>query len=151
MTVSDIHMLLLRAYLDGEDEVASKAREQLAGPNAMDGLAELVHAAFVVAAQRKFSPTWSSAQIIRFVAYVRSFLSDRLELLDPLAGELELRRALGEPIPTPPVIGARAAALLILLDAMVQSLGLDDEAIWDLLHQARDNVQRHGDAVVADS
>jgi hypothetical protein len=52
MTVSDMHMILLRAYLDGEDEVASKAREQLTGPNAMDGLAELVHPVFVVASHR---------------------------------------------------------------------------------------------------
>jgi hypothetical protein len=151
MTVTDMHMILLRAHLDGEDEVASKAREQLTGPNPMDGLAELVNAAFAVAAQRKFSPTRSNAQIVRFVAHVRALLSDRAELLDPLAGELELRRALGEPIPASPNIGARAAAQLILLDATVQSLGLDDQAVWDLLHQARDNVQRHRNPVAADS
>jgi hypothetical protein len=141
MTVSDLQMILLRAYLDGEDEVASKAREQLTVPNALDGLAELVHAAFMIAARRRFSPTWSKAQVIRFVAHVRALLSDRPDLLDPLAGELELRRALGEPVPASPDIGARAAAQFIFLDALVQSLGLDDEAKWDLLHRARDNVQ----------
>jgi hypothetical protein len=104
--------------------------EQVHAPD--DRCDELARHLTDAAAQRNFSPTWSNAQIIRFVAHVRELLSDRAELLDPLAGELELRRVLGEPIPASPNIGARAAAQLILLDAMIQSLSLDDAAIWDL-------------------
>lgn len=143
MTVNDLHMIALRAHLEGQEHAVQRAYEQLTGPHAMDGLAELVYAAFLIAARRKFSPTWNRAQVVLFVARLRALFSKEPELLDPLTAEYELRRVLGEDIPTSPDTGAGATARLILLDALIQSLNLDDKEIWSLLIEARENAMQY--------
>ncbi|MBV9450733.1 MAG: hypothetical protein JO345_33065 [Streptosporangiaceae bacterium] len=143
MTVNDTHLFMLRAHLGGEDEAVRRTYARITDPIAMCGLAELVFQAFLIAARRKFSPTWNHAQVISFVARLRAALCERPELLDPITAELELCRALGEDVNASPDVGATATARLILLDALIESLNLDDEAIWDLLLQARKNALRH--------
>lgn len=103
----------------------------------MGGLAWLVHAAFVIAARRESAPTWNSAKVIRYVGQVRALLSERPGLLDPRVAEDELASALGEQAPASHEIGAVATARLFLLDALVSSLGLDDEGTDALLAEAR--------------
>jgi hypothetical protein len=89
----------------------------------------------------------SRAEVIRYVAQVRTLLSERPALLDPLTAEDELRSALGEPITATHEVGAVAAARLSLLLALVASLDLDDEAVANLLSQARDIANRMLDHV----
>ncbi|MBV9445889.1 MAG: hypothetical protein JO345_08340 [Streptosporangiaceae bacterium] len=103
----------------------------------MDGFVELVHAAFIVAARRKFSPAWTRAQVIHFVAQVRGLLSERPHLVDPTLAELELRRALGENVSVQSDLATRASVQFILLDALTASLDLDGQSVADLLDQAR--------------
>jgi hypothetical protein len=129
---------MLRAHIVGEDQEAQQAfSQQAAAPGDMSGLAWLVHAAFVIAARRKFAPTWNRAKVIRYVSQVRALLSERPGLLDPRVAEDELASALGGHAPASHEIGALATARLLLLDALVASLDLDDEGINALLGEAR--------------
>ena len=67
---------------------------ELALSGDLSGLAALVRAAFVIAARRKFTPRWSRAEVIGYVTQVRTLLSERPALLDPLTAEDELHSAL---------------------------------------------------------
>lgn len=143
MSVSDLEIAVLYAQITGSDEVAGRpSSEQLALSGDPSGLAALVHAAFVIAARRKFGPRWTRAEAIRYVARVRALLSERPALVDPLTAEDELRSALGDPIRASHEVGAVAAAKLSLLLALVASMDLDDDAIAKLLTQARDVANR---------
>ena len=73
---------------------------------------------------------------------MRALLSERPDLLDPLAAEHLLRSALGEKMTGYPAAEAEARAQIILLDALVQSTDLDDAAVADLLNQARELADR---------
>jgi hypothetical protein len=137
MPVTDHQMVLLMAYLAGEEEVAQRVRTELAASGTAEGFAELVYAAFVIAARRRFSPAWTRSGVIRFVAEVRALLSEQPDVLDPLAAEHQLRSALGEKMTSYPAAEDRARAQVILLDALVQSADLDDAGLHELLDEAR--------------
>ena len=137
MPVTDKQMVLLRAYLAGEPAIVQRVNRQLAGTATADGIAELVSAALVIAARRKFTSSSSRADVIRFVARVRALLAEQPEALDPVAAEYELRTALGEKMTGSPAGEAKARAQVVLLDALVQSANLGDAAVADLLSQAR--------------
>jgi hypothetical protein len=80
--------------------------------------------------------------VIRYVGRVRALLSERPGLLDARVAEDELASALGGQAPAAHEVGAVALARLFLLDALIASLDLDDEAIDDLLAAARDSADR---------
>jgi hypothetical protein len=142
MPVTDEQMVWLHAYLSGEYELAERLTTQVAAPGADDGIAELVYAAFVIAARMKFSPTWTDADVIRFVAHVRA-PRGLPDILDPRSAEHQLRSALGETkTGYHPDAEARAAARVILLDGLVQDLNLDEAERVDLLNQARNLATR---------
>lgn len=143
MTVTGLEMTMLRAHIAGEDEEAQQAfGQQLAATSDVSGLAVLVHAAFVIAARRKFAAGWNRAAVIRYVGRVRALLSERPGLLDPRVAEDELSSALAGLAPAAHEAGRVAAARLFLLDAIIASLDLDDEAIDNLLGEARDSADR---------
>ena len=137
MPVTDKQMVLLMAHLAGEEQIAGRVKAELIASGTADGFAELVHAAFVIAARQRFSPVWTRADVIRFVAEVRVLASAQPDLLDPLAAEYQLRSALGEEMASYPDQEASARAQVILLDVLVQSADLGDAGITNLLDQAR--------------
>jgi hypothetical protein len=111
---------------------------QVAAPGAAAGIGALVHAALVVAARRKFAPRWTRDEVTRYVARVRGLLDEQPDVLDPLVAEQELRIALGERLTARADAKSRGRAQFILLNALVQSLDLDDAGVADLLARARD-------------
>jgi hypothetical protein len=133
MTASEEHAAFLRAYLQGDEDAVTSSWGQATSP---DGLALLVHAAFVIAARRKFAPTWTRAAVVRYVAEVREALSERPDLIDPRIAEYELRRALGDKTPPTASPSSVATAQLIMLNAMIASLDLDGAGVDELLRQA---------------
>jgi hypothetical protein len=142
MPVTDEQMVWLHAYLSGQHKLADRLTAQFTSPGADDGIAELVYAAFVTATRRKFPPGWTDADVIRFVAHVRA-PRGLPDILDPRAAEHQLRSALGETMAGyRPEAEARAAAQVVLLDALVRDLDLDESARVDLLSQARDLANR---------
>lgn len=136
MPVTNDQMLWLRAYLDGELTIMEQLTPQvMAGPSA-DGLGALLYAAFVIAAHRKFSPTWSRAEVIQFVARARALLPKHPDALDPLVAENLLRAALGERIIDSSEVQDKARAQLLLLSALAAEADLDDNTTSDLLFEA---------------
>ena len=130
-------MTFLRAYLTGDQATVASFSGQLSLPALTPGLAELVHAAFVIAAQGKFAPDPARARIVRFVAQTRALLDADHDILDPLAAECELGRALGTNVSPWQDVEVRARTQLVLLDALIQSMALDTPAIAELLEEAR--------------
>src|SRR5262249_23550067 len=121
MPVTGEQVKWLRAYLAGDFDVAKAIHDKLACAGETTGLGALTHMAFVLAARREFSPTWTHAQVIQFVAQVRALLSERPGVLDPADAERELRGALGEKVSDWPSPAVRGRVQLVLLDALTQS------------------------------
>jgi hypothetical protein len=141
MTVSDLHMVYLRAQVAGEEAVMRRVLSEITEPRGMDGLLPLAYQAFVLTVRKKFGPRFTHAEVIRFVAHVRAILSERPELVDPVAAESEILRALGQDVPASPDATARSAAHLAVLDVLVHDMDLEDEAVTGLLNQARRRAQ----------
>ncbi len=95
MPVTDEQVAALRAFL-AFDPACQDLVGELSGSGGVHGFGELVYAAFVTAARRRFSPTWTSAQVVRFAARLRVVLRAFDVDLDPRAIEILLRQALGE-------------------------------------------------------
>jgi hypothetical protein len=140
--VTSTQITFLQAYLTGDQAAVASLSGQLGLPALTPGLAKLVYAAFVIAARSKFTPDPTHAGIIRFVAQTRALLDGDRDLLDPLAAECELRRALlGRDVPPWPDVEVRARAQLVLLEALIQSMTLDSPAIAKLLEEAQVEVK----------
>jgi hypothetical protein len=138
MPVTADQVAALRAYLSRDNDEADRLNRELVESGAAEGIAELVYAAFVIASRQKFPPGWSRGEVIRFVAQVRALLSERPDILDPLAAEHQLRRALGESVTDHSGEEARARAQVVLLDALIQSMALDDVELARLLGEAQE-------------
>ena len=142
--VSDLEMAVLRGWVTADGEMARGSfSEQLAASGDANSLAILLHAAFVIAARRKFTPQWTRAEVTGYVARLRAELQgEEPDLVDPLTAEDELRVALGEPVTATHQVGFVAAARLFILIDILATLDLGDEALADLLSQARDNANQ---------
>lgn len=126
MAVSDEQVAALRASLSvgSAADVTEAERQliQLTRPDLADGFGYLLYTAFVTATRRKFSPAWTRADLIRFVADVRAHVCTDPNDLDPAAAEHQLRTALGERIPHYPAEEDRARAQVILLTVLAHDL-----------------------------
>jgi hypothetical protein len=142
--VSDREVAVLRGWITGDSETARGAySEQLATSGDANGLAILMYAAFAIAARRTFAPRYIRGELISYVARLRAELSkEEPGLMDPLTAEDELRGALGEAVTATHETGFVAAARFFILIDLVASLDLDDEAMTDLLTEAREEADQ---------
>jgi hypothetical protein len=126
MAVTDDQVAALRSYLTARTETAAADAERqfltLSRTGRLDELGVLILGAFTAAARRRFSPTWTSADIVRFVAGFRASSAEAASLLSAAATENQLREALGEKQATRPPEEARARAQFLLLGALAVSL-----------------------------
>lgn len=137
MPVTDEQIAWLRAYLVGDMETVKQVAPEAAAPQAATGLDTLVFAAFVIAARKRFAPTWSHAKVNKFVAEVRALLAEQPDIIDPITAENQLRNALGEQMTDRPDPAERARAQLILLSFLVESDSRADAELNVLLAEAR--------------
>jgi len=142
--VSDLEIAVLRGWLTADGETAKGSfSEQVALAGDANGVGMLLYAAFLIAARRRFTPQWTRAEVISYVAQLRAKLqSDDPGLLDPMTAEDELRAALGEPVTATHELGFVAAARIFILVDIVLRLDLDDVALTDLIDQARDSANQ---------
>jgi hypothetical protein len=92
MPVTDEQVRTLRAFLVF-DPVYERLTRELAASGRWDGFPELVYSAFVTVVRRRFTPIWTSAQVVRFTAQVRNGLRPHGVDLDPSATEVLIRQA----------------------------------------------------------
>lgn len=137
MLVSGEQVAALRAFLALDPDQAGRLTEQLVESGRVEGYGELVYAAFVSAVRRRFSPTWTVADVIRFVAAKRAELLEDGAEVDPLTAEILVRRALGGGIATELDEKSRARAQILLLGEIVADAGFDDAGLDDFLAQVR--------------
>lgn len=127
MAVTDNQVAALRAWLRaGTDAEASDAERRfltLSRTGRLDEIGVLVYGSFAAAARRRFSPTWTSADIVRFVAGFRGSSVEAAELLSPSAAENQLRGVLGDKQAVVPPEEDRARAQFLLLAALTVTLG----------------------------
>jgi hypothetical protein len=125
VAISDEMVAAMQTYLSAlhtDSEAAFDESDRqfltLLKADRIEGLGELLLAAFTVAARRRFSPTWSPAEIVRFVAGVRGRSDEMAALLRPSAAERQLRLALGQKVTPGPDMEARGRAQMLLLGVL---------------------------------
>jgi hypothetical protein len=123
--IPDVMVTAMRTYLsvlhaDGGADPAETARRLVAQVKAsgVAGFEVLALAVFTVAARRRFAPAWTPAEVIRYVARVRSGSPEMAAQLDAVAAENQLRIALGQDVPPHPDAAARGKAQMFLLEPL---------------------------------
>jgi hypothetical protein len=134
--VTDEQAAALRAFLAFDPSYQLLTRE-LAGSGRMHGFGGLVHAAFVTAVRQRFAPTWTSAQIVRFTARLRTALRIQGIDLDPQATEILIRQALGEPVTSDHDDQTQAQVTMIVLGELISDEQLDDGSLDAFMAEAR--------------
>jgi hypothetical protein len=135
--VGDEQVGALRAFLALQPDEVERLTKQLVDARRVEGYGELVYAAFVTAVRRRFSPTWTIPDVIRFVATVRARLLDDEIEIDPLTAEILVRRALGDGIAAELDGEARTRAQIFLLGELVVDEQLDNAELDAFLATAR--------------
>jgi hypothetical protein len=139
MAVTDDQVAALRTYLCARTDVEATDAERrfliLSRTGRLDEVGALVTGAFAAAARRRFSPTWTSAAIVRFVADFRSSSAEAADLLSPSAAENQLREVLGDKQAIRPPEEARARAQFVLLAAL--AVMLDPAELDEVLAEGR--------------
>ena len=97
MAATGDQVAALRAYLsvrtDAETTDAQRQFITLSRTGRLGAVGALVYGAFAAAARRRFSPTWASADIVRFAADFRSSSAEAADLLSPAAAETSYARS----------------------------------------------------------
>ncbi len=136
MPVTDEQVTALRAFLTF-DPSYQRLTGELSDSGGVHGFGELVYAAFVTAARRRFSPTWTSAQVVRFAGRLRVVLRAYDVDLDPRAIEIMLRQALGERVASEYDDGTHALVMLFGLGELVSGERFDQAGLDAFIADAR--------------
>jgi hypothetical protein len=136
--VTDEQMAALRAHLALRPDEFKQHHETLVRNDDLAGYGELIFAAFVMAARRRFVPSWTVPDIIGFVVAARIRLREAGIDIDPRTSEALLRRALGEDVSIGLDEAAVGRAQIFLLGEMVIDEQLDDVGLDEFLERARD-------------
>lgn len=141
MTVTDEYVAALRAFLTGDPafDALSRHLEARDGDEGGNVYTALVGMTFVVAARRRFAGSYTTADVIRFVAHARAAATSvRGAGIDPQAAERVLRGALGEATAAEGLDDhAKLPAITLLLSAMVAGENMSGPDLDALLAQAR--------------
>jgi len=158
MNVDDRHVEWVRALITGRQEDAQRLAGELFAAGAAELLYLLLHYTFAFAIRQLFGDSYSRGQVIERVAALRAELSGTpADLVDPVAAESELLRALGNmTIPLFPDGDARATAQAALLCHAIRDMELGNDQIDELLQRAHHAVmdaqlERAGTSDVPDS
>ena len=137
MPVPDSQVAALRSFLLHDADGAMRVLAAQAESSTV-GFQYLAEAALVTIARQRFAPTYTSADLIRFVASARlSRLADGEEFdFHPVIGESVLRYSLGQNVPRTGNAEERFQAVLVLLGAMTD--GDDQARIEAVLDESRE-------------
>jgi hypothetical protein len=143
MRVTDAQVGALRAFLIHDPDATMQLTAQL-GDTGMGGYLSLTQAALSVVAVRRFSPRFTSADLVRYIASVRvSRIAGGTEYdLDPVAAEKVLRYSLGSPDVSLPDFEARLRIVVALLEALAESELSSEVEVDALLVEAREMADR---------
>jgi hypothetical protein len=136
VVVTEEQVAALRAYLTEDEEKYNRLIARLEKTGGLAGFSALFGSAFFDAVNRRFSPTWTVAEVIRFVATVRAYHIEDPSQLDPCDAEQLIRTALGDGSLDDLDDDIRSAQI-ILLPALIHEEQRNRVALEDILAQAR--------------
>lgn len=137
MTVTDDEVAALRAHLSGDQALQQELYARLTSPAARSRYATLVAAGFFEAVNRRFAKDGSPADVISFVADVRS-RSDRLaDNIDPQTAEQLIRGVVTEEDFPDLDTGTRGRLFIVLLAALVSDERFNGDELDAFLADAR--------------
>jgi hypothetical protein len=138
MAVTDDEVAVLRAGLSGNEALQRELQARLVSPAARSRYATFVTAAFFEAADRRFADGGTAADVIAFVADVRS-RSDRLaESIDPRAAERLIRSvALTEEDISDLDTETKGRLFIVLLGGLVSDEHYNEDELDEFLAEAR--------------
>jgi hypothetical protein len=137
MVVTDEQVAAMRAYLVDDQQESERLIGHLEQSGRLDGFSALFGSAFFDAVNRRFAPTWTVAEVVRFVATVRAHHIEDPGLLDPLDAERLIRTALGDGS-VDDLDDETRSAQMILLPALIREEQPNLVALEDILTQARE-------------
>lgn len=136
MPVTDEQVAPLRAQLSGKLEEHQRLLAQLDKSAVNDGYRRLVTAAFCIAADRRFPPGSTDADVIQFVSDARS-RTERMTEIDPRMAERIIRAAISDE--NVDDIDPRSSwqTQILLLAAMTADARYDATGLDNFLSEAR--------------
>lgn len=144
--ISGLHKAALGALILDSEDWESRFADELEKHENTQGYSTLVSFAAGTAVRRKFSPTWSTPDVIRYVANLRMTLGKDASQIDPRLAEKLIRFLLGDNsyVATPIRDDDEAEVLsvaVILLMALVAEAGLDRSGVGELINEAAENAR----------
>lgn len=88
---------LLRAMLTGDEVDFAHLAAKAEGTSAADAYSLLLTTAFIISVRRYLREGYTTADVIRLVAKIRSYSADAAQAVDPVGAESVIKIALGEP------------------------------------------------------
>lgn len=132
MQVTDEQVILLRTFLTGDSE-AEHLAPRMATEERAGAFGALLYAAFSQAVRKRFSPTWTSRDVVDFVASIRlTFLKSDIDI-NPKEAETLIREALGEPA----TCEFNPTVFLVTLVKIIIDEALDDDRMTAFLTACR--------------
>ncbi len=136
MAVTDEQVATLRAQLEGNLEEHRRLLAQLDPATARTGYAALIAAAFSLATDRRFAADGDMAQVVEYVASVRSTTESMAEI-DPRVAERLLLAVYTDEQINDIDVRVRYETQILLLAALVADAQLDKTDLDTFLAQAR--------------
>lgn len=136
--IRDEHVAALRSLLKGKTgawgpfQVAESEEEAIA-------YTVMLYGAFRVAVWRRFSPTYSNRDVIRFVADMRIGYGRDVSPIHPRVAEQMILETLGNPVAesyVPPDAETAIGAEIAILDTLLHEAHLDEAGLEEFIRDA---------------
>ncbi|WP_149263645.1 hypothetical protein [Actinomadura sp. K4S16] len=137
--IREKNILALRSFLlEGPEAWVPLQDELQVDDETAAGYMSLLFCAFEVAMRRKFAPTYTVGQIVRFVADLRIAAGEDADLIDPLIAEDMVRRAVDAPAlkaTVPDDLTAALNAEVFILLYLVAEMDLDRAGLEQFIEE----------------
>jgi hypothetical protein len=137
MPVTDDEVAALRAHLSGNQVLQQELYAGLVSPAARSRYATLVAAAFFEAVDRRFGKNGAAADVISFVADVRSRSERLAESIDPQAAESLIRAVVTKVDVSDLDTETKGRVFIVVLVALVSDEQFDGDELDAFLAEAR--------------
>jgi hypothetical protein len=135
--VSDEHVAALRAHLAGDYDECDRLCALFGSVDAQ-GFNGLLAAAFIASVHRRFGGQRSTADIVRFVAAVRTrFVDEAADEIDPSSAERLIKVALGAALYDEDLDDTARELQIPLLSELIADERLDANGLEEFLGEAR--------------
>lgn len=145
--ITDLHKRALHALVfSSGEEWESCFADVLKQDSTSEGYAALLAFSLGTAVRRRFSDSWSRADVVRFVADLRISLNEPANEFNPRLAEAIIRFLLGDSSlkenPFNPENREDVGYIeSILLVTLVSQIGLDEDDLSDLINEAAENAK----------